>query len=100
MEKRFVSVWFRHLATDWFVLREPGLKKIPFVLRTPDHGRMIVTATNAIAESKGINTGMAVADARALVQELEVYDDIPDLVDRLLHRLAEWCIRFTPVVAV
>ncbi|HMJ68392.1 MAG TPA: DNA polymerase Y family protein [Cyclobacteriaceae bacterium] len=100
MDKRFVSIWFRHLATDWFSLREPGLKKIPFVLRAPSHGRMIITAANAVAEARGISVGMAVADARALVPEIEVRDDKQDLTGKLLRRLAEWCIRFTPVVAI
>lgn len=100
MDRRFVSIWFRHLATDWFSLTEPGLKKIPFVLRAASHGRMIITASNAVAESNGIGVGMAVADARALVPQLEVRDDKPELLAKLLHRLAEWCIRFTPVVAV
>lgn len=100
MGKRYLSIWFRHLATDWFSLSEPGLKKVPFVLRSPSHRRMIITATNAVAESKGISVGMAVADARALIPELEVKDERPDLISKLLHRLAEWSIRFTPVVAV
>jgi protein ImuB len=100
MEKRFVSIWFRHLATDWFTLHQPHFKTIPFVLRTSVHGRMKITAANAVAESKGINTGMVLADARAIFPTLEVLDDKPDLIDRLLKRLAEWCIRFTPIVAV
>jgi len=100
MEKQFVSIWFRHLATDWFTLRQPNLKTLPFVLRAPSHGRMIITAANVVAEMKGITTGMVLADARALIPELEVQDDQPDLVDKLLKRLAEWSIRFTPVVAV
>lgn len=53
-EKRFVSVWFRHLATDWFSLRQPELKSVPFVLRTSSHGRMIITAANLAAEQQGI----------------------------------------------
>jgi protein ImuB len=53
-----------------------------------------------MAESKGINKGMALADARVLTPDLEVQDDKPDLADKLLNRIAEWCIRFTPVVAV
>jgi protein ImuB len=61
---------------------------------------MIITSTNAAAESNGINTGMVLADARAVVPEIEVRDDQPDLSEKLLKRLAEWCIRFTPVVAV
>lgn len=100
MEKRYVSIWFRHLTTDWFTLRQPHLKTIPFVLRTSVHGRMIITGANAVAESKGISTGMVLADARAIIPTLEVRDDKPDLISRLLKRLAEWCIRFTPVVAV
>ena len=100
MEKRFVSIWFRHLSTDWFSLRQPHLKNMPFVLRTPSHGRMIITATNAVAEMHGVTCGMVLADARAILPELEVQDDRPDLISKLLTRLAEWCIRFTPVAAI
>src|SRR4051812_3173233 len=100
MDSRFVSIWFRHLTTDWFTLRQPQLKALPFVLRTSSHGRMIVTAANAIAERQGIRVGMAIADAKAILPELEVQDDKQDLIPRLLTRIAEWCIRFTPVVAI
>jgi protein ImuB len=100
MAGRFVSIWFRHLTTDWFALRQPQLKNAPFVLRAPVHGRMVITATNARAEQKDISKGMVLADARAIVPDLQVLDDKPDLIPRLLRRLAEWCIRFTPIVAV
>jgi len=100
MATRFVSIWFRHLTTDWFTLRQPNLKELPFVLRASSHGRMIISAANAKAEKKGINRGMVLADARAIIPNLEVLDDKPDLVDKLLRRLAEWCIRFTPIVSV
>ncbi|MEO5978045.1 MAG: DNA polymerase Y family protein [Chryseolinea sp.] len=100
MGKRFLSIWFRHLTTDWFALRKPNLKSLPFVLRTSVHGRMVITAANAIAESNGINCGMVLADARAILPELEVQDDKPDLIEKLLRRIAEWCIRFTPIVAI
>ncbi|HEX5112244.1 MAG TPA: DNA polymerase Y family protein, partial [Saprospiraceae bacterium] len=100
MVKRFVSIWFRHLNTDWFTLRQPHLKNIPFVLRTPSHGRMVITAANAAAEMKGISSGMVLADARVIIPDLEVLDDQPDLAEKLLKRIAEWCIRFTPVVGV
>lgn len=100
MEKRFVSVWFRHLNTDWFSLRQPRLKESPFVLRTPSHGRMVITSVNAAAEEAGIFKGMVLADARAIIPNLEVQDDKPELPVKLLNRLAEWCIRFSPVVAI
>jgi protein ImuB len=100
MKKRFVSIWFRHLRTDWFSIRQPTLKSLPFVLRTSSHGRMIISATNDVAERKGIEIGMPLADAKAMNQDLEIRDDQPDLSDKLLTRLAEWCIRFTPVAAI
>jgi len=95
-----VSIWFNHLTTDWFALRRVDLKKIPFVLRSPVRGRMIITAANTVAEAQGIRSGMMLADARAIVPDLEVADDDPSLVERLLTKIGVWCIRFTPVVAI
>ena len=100
MQKRFVSIWFRHLRTDWFSLRQPTLQSLPFVLRTSSHGRMIISATNAIAEQKGIEIGMPLADARAVNPGLQVLDDQPDLTNKLLNRIAVWCIRFTPCASI
>lgn len=100
MSKRFVTIWFRTLKTDWFTIRRPELRQLPFVLAAPDHGRMIITAANTLAQSQGIVTGMVVADARAIIHSLQVIDDQPELPDKLLHRIAEWCIRYTPAVAV
>jgi protein ImuB len=100
MARRFVSIWFRHLTTDWFALRQPQLRDLPFVLCAPVHGRMVVMETNNIAEANGINHGMVLADARAITPDLQVLDDRPDLAEKILKRLAEWCIRFTPNAAV
>lgn len=100
MARRYVSIWFRYLTTDWFSRHQPELKTLPFVLRTSEHGRMVITAANAIAEQQGITRGMVLADARAMIPSLQVLDDKPDLTDKLLNRLAGWCIRFTPVVAI
>jgi protein ImuB len=98
--KRFVSVWFRHLKTDWHTLQQPRLKKVPFVLKTSVHGRMVITATNAASEEHDIRPGMALADARVIMSELEVKDDDAGLADTLLNELANWCIRFTPTVGI
>jgi protein ImuB len=61
---------------------------------------MVVTAANALAETQGIYSGMVLADARAIIPGLQVLDDKPELIDRLLKRIAEWCIRFTPFAAI
>lgn len=100
MTRRFISVWFPHIRTDWFALSEPSLHHRPFVLRNAVHGRMIISATNTQAERRGIQEGLVLADARALVPGLEARDDVPELAERILSELASWCIRFTPTVAV
>jgi protein ImuB len=97
---RFVSIWFRYLTTDWFAIRNPELSKVPLVLRSLSHGRMIVTSANVHAIKKGAQIGMALADVRAIIPDLQVLDEKTDLPERLLKKLAEWCIRFTPFVAV
>jgi protein ImuB len=98
--KRFVSIWFPNLATDWFELRKPELKKVAFVLVQPSHGRMIITAANMLSQKKGIKQGTVLADARAIFPSLQYFDDKPNLVPQLLQRIAEWCIRFTPCASV
>jgi protein ImuB len=99
MGKRFMSIWFRHLMTDWMTLRHPELKDVPFVLAMPDHGRLVITASNTHAQAQGIYPGMLAADAKAVTPDLQVKDDLPDLPVKLLGRIGEWCIRYTPVIA-
>ena len=100
MAKRFVAIWFRYLKTDWYTRRIPALKELAFVLAAPDHGRIIVVDRNAAAEKSGIHPGMAVADARVIVPSLHKIDDKPDHSSQILMSLAEWCIRYSPCVAV
>src|SRR5579872_1443124 len=100
MNKRFVSLFFPYLKTDWLTIRQPGLKPSPVVLSAKENNRVIVTAANAIAEKEGIHAGAVVADARAVVPSLTVIEDKPGRAGRLLRGLGEWCIRFTPLAAV
>lgn len=100
MQKRFVSIWFCYLKTDWFVRRHPTLKSIPFVLAEICHGRKVITAVNQLAQQEGVTVGMTVADARAGVPQLQTVDDVPGLTDKLLKAIGQWCDRFTPVVAL
>lgn len=100
MSRRFVSIWFPYLSADWFSLQRPALKHTAFVVTASSHGRMMITDTNPQAAAKGISKGMALADARAVHPSLEAVDDIPALQEKILRRIAEWCIRFTPVAAI
>lgn len=96
MQKRFVSIWFPHLATDWFSVKQPILRNTAFVLKAASHNRIVITAASPKAQGQGIRTGMTLADARAFLPSLNVLDDKPTLCGQLVQRIAEWCIRFTP----
>ncbi len=97
---RFVTIWFCQLKTDWFTIRQPALRNNAFVLSAPNHGRMVITAVNEIAQNMGIETCMTVADAKAVIPSLKVLDDPPGLSEKLLKAIAEWCIRYTNIVAI
>src|SRR5689334_17220778 len=74
MSKRFASIWFPTLKTDWCTRKQPGLKCVPFVLVSPDHGRLVVTGANELAQREGVILGMVLADARAVIPSLQVLD--------------------------
>jgi len=97
---RFVTIWFRHLKTDWHSIRQPALRDTAFVLASPDHGRLVITAINPIAQHQGIETGMVVSDARAIFPSIKILDDDPKLAERLLKSIAKWCIRYTDAIAI
>jgi protein ImuB len=97
---RFVTIWFRHLKTDWFAIRQPALRNKPFVLSSPDRGRMVITAADKLAIAAGVVVGMVVADARVFIPSLQVKDDEAGLAERLLKKIAAWCIRYTNIVAI
>lgn len=82
------------------MMRKAELRDVPFVLAAPERGRMVVKAANCIAEKNGITAGMVVADAKALFPTLQILDDKPELPAKLLNALAEWCLRYTPAIAV
>jgi len=100
MQKRYMSIWFRHLLTDWQTLRQPELKDMPFVFAAPLRNRIIVTAANNLAEAEGVYAGMAAADAKAIAPGLKVLDNLPGKQEKLLRKLGLWCIRYTPIVAI
>ncbi|HYE53770.1 MAG TPA: DNA polymerase Y family protein [Chitinophagaceae bacterium] len=100
MEKRYVAIWFRYLLTDWFAIRQPALREAPFVTAAPERGRMIITATNALAAREGITPGMSVEDARAILPSIPVLKERAGITTRLIKGLAEWCVRYTPAVAI
>lgn len=100
MKRRFASLWFRYLETDWMRIGKPMLRDRAFVLAVSERGRRVIRARNALAEKQGVHPGMAVAEAKAFLPDLEVLDMPEGLPEKLLKSIGIWCIRYTPVVAM
>ncbi len=99
MHRRYLSIWFRHFATDRVARLRPELKDKPFLLYAPERGRMVVKASGKTLSREGIVPGMVVADVRAILPSVEVLPDDPAAENKLLKDLAEYCFRYTPTVA-
>ncbi|RYD79395.1 MAG: DNA polymerase Y family protein [Sphingobacteriales bacterium] len=100
MEKRYMTIWFRYLLANRMTLRKPELKDKSFVFKSTVANRVVVSACNNNAQKQGIFIGMPLADAMAILPDLEVFQEIPKQNERLLKALGKWCIRYTPIVAV
>ncbi|SFA54293.1 protein ImuB [Pedobacter suwonensis] len=100
MQKRYMSIWFSTLLTDWIRIKRPALKDLPLVFSDKAGNRMVITAASKEAASLGIHLGMPLADARAIVPDLEVIENQCHKSKKLLTALGRWCIRYTPLVAL
>lgn len=100
MSKRFVSIWFPYLATDWLAGKHPHLTNIPFAFKATIGNRVVITAANSLANAQGIQPNMVLPDAKALYPALHVVDNVPTIAVQLPIKIAEWCIRFTPIAAI
>lgn len=99
MQRRYVAIWFRYLKTDWFTRRQTELAGKPLVLYVPQHGRMVITAANKMAEAQGIYEETVLADARAILPTLQTIEEKPGQFSTIIDQFAKWFIRYSPVVA-
>ncbi|QND54041.1 DNA polymerase Y family protein [Phyllobacterium sp. 628] len=58
-----------------------------------------LTATDERAAKTGLHKGMALTDARAQFEQLDIAFASPRKDAALLEKLADWCDRYTPLVA-
>ncbi len=61
---------------------------------------MRLTAINERAEMIGLKQGQGVAEAKAICPDLDVVEEDPAADRKLLEAIADWCDRYTPLVAI
>jgi protein ImuB len=98
--KRIVSLWLPSWATDRLHRKPDCPADRPVVTIAEVGGLLLIQAADALAGAEGIRPGFALADARALRPDLAVFPADPAGDAAALARLADWCSRYTPLVAL
>src|SRR5262245_31761334 len=105
MKKRVMCIWLPHWPLQETLARRPEWRQQPVVLYTSGgRGGQTVVARSRRAAARGVRPGMPLAEARALLDgadppaQYESFD--PPTHRAALDQLAEWCLRFSPLVGV
>src|SRR5690348_15732380 len=59
----------------------------------------VLTAVDDAAARRGLSVGLALAQARAMHPTLAALPEDPQADATLLEKFADWCLRYTPLVA-
>ena len=94
--RRIVALWFPHWAADVASFDHDATQAFALIDKHKNAQRLV--ALNPAARAAGLHMGMALADARALVPELQTaMADIRQAKARL-DKCAHWLQRYTPWV--
>lgn len=111
-DRRILSLFFPKLPTDRIARRRWGLswrlppastthpERPPFVCAGRIANTMRITALDEAAETVGLRVGQGLAEARAICAKLDVVEADPAADRALLEAIADWCDRYTPLVAL
>jgi protein ImuB len=100
-QRRILALWFCQLQTDRLQRHRPAVPNaLPLVVVEKIKGAMRIVAADAWATRLQLHAGLPLANARAMVPELEVVVADAAKDQELLTKLADWCDRFTPLVAL
>src|SRR5690348_17104685 len=101
MRRRILALWLPRLPTDRLkrLAKNAPDTGAPLVMAGRASNALFVHALNRSAQRQGLYRGQPLANARAMIQNLAVVpaDERADLA--LLENIADWCDRFTPLVA-
>lgn len=104
MRRRILALWLPRLPTDRLKrlaknTPDASRNNAPLVIAGRANNALFVHALNRSAQQLGLYRGQPLANARAMIDNLAVVsaDERADLA--LLENTADWCDRFTPLVA-
>ena len=106
--QRYLALWFPYLSTEGIWRRRlgrswrriPASRRVPLIVSRHEKNAQRIAALDEQAEALRLKRGMGIADARAMHPAVEVVEADPAADRRLLEGLADWCDRYTPLVAI
>src|SRR5260221_6291482 len=72
----------------------------PHVVISKQNNALVIYALDDLAARSGLSIGLPLANARAICPELTVFDADEAADRKTLDDIADWCDRFTPLVAL
>jgi protein ImuB len=102
--QRLLCLWLRRLSTDRVVRRRLATSReaaltAPLAISGKRGNAELLVAIDDAAERRGLHIGIALAQARAMHPTLDVVPEDADADATLLESIADWCLRYTPLVA-
>ena len=103
--QRMLSLWLRRLSTDRIArsrkeTREKSPERSSPLVVTGKRGNVeLLTAVDEAAEQLGLKPGLTLAQARAMHPGIEAVAEDTESDSALLESIADWCLRYTPLVA-
>src|SRR5262245_39524924 len=99
--QRMLSLWLRRLSTDRIARSRGRLpeRSSPLVVTGKRGNVEVLTAVDAAAERLGLSPGHTLAQARAMHPGIDAVAEDIEADSALLDSIADWCLRYTPLVA-
>jgi protein ImuB len=106
--RRILSLWLPRLPIDrikralWLsgVASAKAQNSDPSVVVAKQNNALLIFALDDAAARLGLDIGLPLANARAICPQLRVFDADQAADAQTLTAIAEWCDRFTPLVAL
>ena len=100
--QRLLSLWLRRFSTDRIARSRDRSREVsaPLVVYGKRGNAELIVAVDEAAERLGLHTGLALAQARAMHPGLNAIEENAEADAALLEKIADGCLRYTPLVAV
>jgi protein ImuB len=101
LTSRLLSLWLNRFSTDRIARAREESHDVaaPLAITGKRGNAELIVAVDAAAERLGLTPGLALAQARAMHPEIEVIKEDVEADAALLDTIADWFLRYTPLIA-